>query len=61
MGKHFQHLLKIASFQKCISSLTEEDDLNDRDGESESRNIEQKITQFTDLARFQWILLPLLL
>ena len=37
--------------QKCISALTEEDDLNERDSESESKNIESKITQFTDLAR----------
>lgn len=39
------------AFQKCISALTEEDDLNERDAESEGKNIEQKITHFTDLAR----------
>ena len=37
--------------QKCISALTEEDDLNERDADSEGKNIEQKITHFTDLAR----------
>ena len=42
--------------QKCISALTEEDDLNERDADSEAKNIEQKITHFTDLAR--WIFGP---
>ena len=42
--------------QKCISALTEEDDLNERDADSEAKNIEQKITHFTDLAR--WIFRP---
>ena len=40
--------------QKCISALTEEDDLNERDADSEAKNIEQKITHFTDLARWSF-------
>ena len=43
--------IKLFSPQKCISALTEEDDLNERDADSEGKNIEQKITHFTDLAR----------
>ena len=43
--------------QKCISALTEEDDLNERDADSEGKNIEQKITHFTDLARWNSLLL----
>ena len=37
--------------------MTEEDDLNERDADSEGKNIEQKITHFTDLARWNSLLL----
>lgn len=39
------------SFQKCLTSLTEEDDLYSREPESADRDIEEKLTQFTDVAR----------
>ena len=39
------------AFQKSVSALTEEDDLNNKDQESVQRNIEEKISHFTDLAR----------
>lgn len=39
------------AFQRCISSLTEEDDLNEKDSDSNKKNIEEKISQFTDIAR----------
>ena len=39
------------SFQKCLTSLTEEDDLYSREPESTDRDIEEKLTQFTDVAR----------
>ena len=39
------------AFQKSVSALTEEDDLNEKDQESVQKNIEEKVSQFTDLAR----------
>lgn len=39
------------AFQRCVSALTEEDDLNGRDRESDERNLEDNLTHFTDLAR----------
>lgn len=39
------------SFQKCLTSLTEEDDLYSREPEDANRDIEEKISQFTDVAR----------
>ena len=39
------------SFQKCLTSLTEEDDLYSREPETTDRDIEEKLTQFTDVAR----------
>ena len=39
------------AFQKSVSALTEEDDLNEKDQESVQKNIEEKISHFTDLAR----------
>ena len=39
------------SFQKCLASLTEEDDLYSREPEDANRDIEEKISQFTDVAR----------
>ena len=40
-----------ASFQKCLNSLTEEDDLHSRDPEGGGRDIDEKMSQFTDAAR----------
>ena len=39
------------SFQKCLTSLTEEDDLFNRDPDDINGDIDEKITQFTDVAR----------
>ena len=39
------------SFQKCLTSLTEEDDLFNRDPDDINNDIDEKITQFTDVAR----------
>ena len=41
------------SFQKCLTSLTEEDDLYSREPEDANRDIEEKISQFTDVARWE--------
>ena len=39
------------SFQKCLTSLTEEDDLFNRDPDDVNKDIDEKISQFTDVAR----------
>ena len=39
------------SFQKCLTSLTEEDDLFNRDPDDINKDIDEKISQFTDVAR----------
>ena len=39
------------SFQKCLISLTEEDDLYSKDPEDVNKNIDEKISQFSDIAR----------
>jgi len=39
------------AFQRSVSALTEEDDLNEKDQESVHKNIEEKVSHFTDLAR----------
>ena len=39
------------SFQKCLTALTEEDDLYNRDPEDINKDIDEKISQFTDVAR----------
>ena len=39
------------SFQNCLTSLTEEDDLYSKDPEDVGKNIDEKISQFTDIAR----------
>ena len=39
------------SFQKCLTALTEEDDLYSKDPEDVNKDIEEKMSQFTDVAR----------
>ena len=39
------------SFQKCLTALTEEDDLYSRDPDDINKDIEEKMSQFTDVAR----------
>jgi len=39
------------SFQNCLTSLTEEDDLYSKDPEDVGKNIDEKISQFNDIAR----------
>ena len=40
------------SFQKCLTALTEEDDLYSREPDDANRDVEEKISQFTDVARW---------
>jgi len=39
------------AFQTCIASLTEEEELNEKDSESNLKNLEEKVSRFTDVAR----------
>ena len=39
------------SLQKCLSPLTEEDDLPSRDPEDGGRDMEDKMSQFTEVAK----------
>ena len=39
------------SFQKCLTALTEEDDLYSKDPDDINKDIEEKMSQFTDVAR----------